>query len=114
MFYCGACGQARNWPVTGFTSFGPCEMCGSKTRCHEAPAIMLPGAPPSSPTSYQVSSYGRAGSDSRVHDRDIDRDAAEHLCRTLVQHGGREGAYVRRFPGHKIVYCFDRQDVGGG
>lgn len=112
MFYCGECAQARKWPVTGFTSSGRCEICGRQAACSDLPSTLLPDTRPD--TSYQVSSYGRNGADTRLDLAYRRRGEAEQACRMLVRHDDREGAYIRRLPDQKIVYHFDRQDLDVG
>lgn len=51
MFYCDACGAARNWPNNvGGRSYGPCEICKTPTLCMDVPSSQLPDGRQSGPS----------------------------------------------------------------
>jgi hypothetical protein len=45
MFYCDECAIKRNWNMTAFKSFGPCEICGIRSECSDLPSSKLQGGP---------------------------------------------------------------------
>ena len=42
MFYCSKCAKIKDWPVSIFESYGPCEVCGEQTICSDVPSSQLP------------------------------------------------------------------------
>lgn len=42
MFYCDPCGRKRDWPIKGYGSHGPCEICGKVANCNDVPSKYLP------------------------------------------------------------------------
>lgn len=41
MFYCEECRKDKNWPGIFTTSYGNCEVCGSKKPCYDIPSRLL-------------------------------------------------------------------------
>jgi predicted ATP-dependent serine protease len=39
MFFCEPCRVKNEWPESTLKSFGRCEECGHKTRCHDVPSM---------------------------------------------------------------------------
>lgn len=42
MFYCDKCAEEKQWPKTGFISYGCCEICCKKGACSDMPSKKLP------------------------------------------------------------------------
>lgn len=45
MFYCDDDAKENGWPVTGFKSYGKCEVCDEVTACNDYPSSRLPAPP---------------------------------------------------------------------
>lgn len=42
MNYCDNCAKEKGWPITGFASYGRCEICGERRLCSDMPSSKLP------------------------------------------------------------------------
>lgn len=123
MFFCDTCAQVSGWPTRDPRdprSFGPCDVCDETARCSELQDNQLnidtfgSWPYPLDRVFYRVFSYGVHGGGTRRHGKHVIRTVAEASCTSAVRLDGREGAYVIRHPDTKIVYHFDRMDLGGG
>ena len=42
MFYCERCAEKKDWPLSIFTSYGKCEICGIIDVCSDVQSSLLP------------------------------------------------------------------------
>jgi hypothetical protein len=59
MFFCDKCKDKMNWPGSlVFTSYGPCEICGTVGECNDVPSSYLPPRPPENRQAEPTSKTG--------------------------------------------------------